>query len=288
MAKSKRGLGKGLGALIPQEEIMIRQDIASVNEIDINDIVPNKDQPRKTFDPSKIESLAKSIEIHGIVQPIVVRKTEGGNYSIIAGERRWRAAKECGLDRIPAVVKDVDEKTLSELALVENLQRENLNDIEEALAYKYLKDSFQMTQDQISISVGKSRTYITNMMRLLKLDDMTKNSIENGSISGGHGRALLSVADINKRLEVLDLIVKEKLSVRQVETIVKGIKNKKTKGKKETKKDSTSYGHLESYLETYFSTKVRIMGTEKKRKIEIELYSDEEFNRILELLNYNE
>lgn len=288
MAKSKRGLGKGLGALIPQEEISIREEVGSVNEIDINEIVPNKDQPRKTFDPTKIDSLAKSIDIHGIVQPIVVKKNTDGNYSIIAGERRWRAAKQCGLIKIPAVVKDVDEKTLSELALVENLQRENLNDIEEALAYKYLKDSFQMTQDQISISVGKSRTYITNMMRLLKLDDQTKDFIENGSISGGHGRALLSISDIAKRIEVLEMIVSDKLSVRQVETIVKGIKSKKGKPKKTLKKEDSNYGHLESYLETYFATKVRIMGNEKKRKIEIELYSDEEFNRILELLNYNE
>lgn len=285
MAKAKRGLGKGLGALIPQENISVRESEASVNEVSLSYIQPNKDQPRKTFDQDKIKSLAKSIEQHGIVQPIVLKKINEKSYTIIAGERRWRAAQACGLEKVPAVIKDVDEKTLSELALVENLQREDLNDIEEALAYKYLKDSFKMTQDQISISVGKSRTYITNIMRLLKLDDVTRLCIEEGRISGGHGRALLSLDNIEKRQILLKSILEDGLSVRQVEKMVKGLKVDK-KAQKTDKKPE--YEHLETYLETYFSTKVRIKGNQKKRKIEIELYSDEEFNRILELLNYAE
>jgi len=286
MAKAKRGLGKGLGALIPQENITVRQDTGSISEISIDNIVPNKDQPRKKFDSDKLKSLASSIEQHGIVQPIVVKRMSDDEYVIIAGERRWRAAKECGLKAVPAVIKDVDKQTLSELALVENLQREDLNDIEEALAYKYLKDSFKMTQDQISISVGKSRTYITNIMRLLKLDDFTKACVENGSISGGHGRALLAVTSADHRKLLVQRIIEESLSVRQVEKLVKALKDEK-KDKKPTKVNS-DLAHLETYLESYFATKVRIKGNEKKRKIEIELYSDEEFNRILELLNYSE
>jgi len=287
MAKAKRGLGKGLGALIPQENVTSRvPSESSINEIALQSIVPNKDQPRKHFDRAKISTLAESIRIHGIVQPIVLKNNNDGTYSIVAGERRWRAAKECGLEKVPAVVKEVDNKTLAELALVENLQREDLNDIEEALAYKYLKDSFKMTQEQISISVGKSRAYIANILRLLKLDELTREYVETGKISGGHGRALLSVENVEVRRNLLEQIVNNEMSVREIEKLVSNLK--KSKEAKSPQKVVSEVRQFENYLESYFSTKVRIKGTAKKRKIEIELYSDEEFNRILELLDYTD
>jgi ParB family chromosome partitioning protein len=290
--KNKRGLGKGLGALIPQnyEETFKKDNISErdknrlVNIINIDEIKPNKNQPRKYFDKEKIKTLEESIMDHGIVQPIIVRKLDKG-YEIVAGERRWRAAKNANLREIPCIIKEIDEEKLIELSLIENLQREDLNDIEEALAYKKLIDEFNMTQDKIAKLVGKSRPYIANTIRLLNLNDQVKDLIIEGTISGGHGKALLRLLDPKKQKEVALKIIDENLTVRETEKLVSSLlKSKEKKEKlKEPKKDSNLI-FLEETLKETLGTKVNIVRGKKKGKIEIEYYTDEDLDRIVSLL----
>lgn len=289
MAKS-RGLGKGLKALIPDESFMSIDNSDTENAeklvffLQINKIRPNADQPRKKFNREKLEELAASIKEHGILQPLVVRPENNG-YTIIAGERRWRAATMAGLKEVPVIVKDLPAKDVMELALIENVQREDLNAIEEAEAYGALMEHFNLTQGEIGIRIGKSRAAITNTMRLLNLPDKVRQEVLDDHISSGHARALLSLED-QKQMEALcEEIIDKKLSVRETEKKVKLLKNppKEDKAKPEKNPYITA---VEDGLKQKFATKVKISGKKDKGKIELEFYSTEDLNRILDLLGY--
>ena len=289
MAKS-RGLGKGLKALIPDESFMSIDNSDTENAeklvffLQINKIRPNADQPRKKFNREKLEELAASIKEHGILQPLVVRPENNG-YTIIAGERRWRAATMAGLKEVPVIVKDLPAKDVMELARIENVQREDLNAIEEAEAYGALMEHFNLTQGEIGIRIGKSRAAITNTMRLLNLPDKVRQEVLDDHISSGHARALLSLEDQKQMESLCEEIIDKKLSVRETEKKVKLLKNppKEDKAKPEKNPYITA---VEDGLKQKFATKVKISGKKDKGKIELEFYSTEDLNRILDLLGY--
>lgn len=289
----KTGLGKGLGALIPNEIVVdkkskINEDGEMVDQIDINLIIPNRDQPRKDFDDEKIKSLSESIEELGLLQPIVLKR-KGSYYEIVAGERRWRACKLAGMKKIPSIIKDVDEFTVAQLALVENVQREDLNPIEEASAYKNLIEDFEITQDKLSRIVGKSRSYITNTIRLLKLESYIQASISEGIITNGHGRSLLALDTEKKRKKVYDFIVSEGLSVRKTEELVKNydayFKHELHKEQKKSIKKLPEIVDIEEQLAINIGTKVTIKESNGKGKILIDFYNIDDLNRILDIIN---
>lgn len=285
MAKPKKsGLGKGLGALLSEEVTnpIVTADGEQILKVDINLIKPNPNQPRTDFDLDKIESLAESIKDNGLIQPIVVKQLKKG-YEIIAGERRWRAAKTIPLKEIDVIVREATESEIAQLALIENLQREDLNDIEQAVAYKSLVDEYDLTQEKVAKLVGKSRTYVTNTMRLLNLENSFQNLIREGQITSGHGRAILSLKLNTDRQKVVDLIINKTLSVRETEDLVKklSIKNE-TKAPKREKPVEIQV--TQNNLMDYFATKVNIKHGVKKGKIEIEYYGEDDLNRILDLM----
>ncbi|MFZ5968709.1 MAG: ParB/RepB/Spo0J family partition protein [Bacillota bacterium] len=286
MTKVKGGLGKGLNALIPENRIQNDRGKGEKGEIfkaEINSIKPNRNQPRKEFDPDKIASLVESIKLHGIIQPIVVRPISNG-YEIVAGERRWRASREAGLKEIPCIVKELDDKQGMEIALIENLQREDLNAIEEAMAYKGLIDNFQMTQEQISAAIGKSRSNIANTLRLLNLDGDVKNMVVKNEITSGHARALLRLEDSDVQKKTAKEVKEKNMSVRETEDFVTLLlQNKEKKIKRKKEKDHTLY-FIEESLKAVFGTKVNVIKGKKKGKIEIEYYSEEELERLVGLL----
>lgn len=285
MAKPKRGLGKGLGALIPQEveTVLMEQPIdqRDVEIISIDQITPNRNQPRKVFDPERLVALESSIEEHGVIQPILITK-QGSTYQIVAGERRWRAAKNIGLKTLPVVVKDLTEKEVTEIALIENLQREDLNPIEEGFAYQELIKVYKFKQEDVAHLVGKSRSYITNTIRLLKLDEDSMTALNQKLISGGHGRALLSIEDLDYRKTILARVIDEGLSVREVERLVSTIS--KTIFSKPLKVKSDDVIALEEKIASYFGTKIKIKHGSKKGKIEIEYYGEDDLDRILDVM----
>ena len=274
----KRGLGKGLGALIPEEKK------ESSLMIDINKIKSNSEQPRKNFDNDKILELSESIKVHGIIQPLIL-KQNNDEYIIIAGERRWRAAKMAGIKEVPAIVMELSDKDILEISLIENIQREDLNPIEEAIAYKKLLTDFEITQEQLSERLGKSRTVITNSMRLMKLDERVQQYIIEGVLSEGHGRALLSIKDNNElQYEVAQKTIDDGMSVRQLEKLIKsGVLERKPK--KKQKELNPYYRDVKDKLQNHFGTKVNINANKGKGKIEIEYYSEEDLQRILEIIN---
>lgn len=290
MAK-KFGLGKGLDALMPtqekKEEKKIIETVVS-NTININQIKPNKNQARKVFDEAKILELADSIKQHGIIQPIVLKtdaKTK--DYIIVAGERRWRAAKLAGLKEVPVVFKELDDKELMEVSLIENIQRQNLNPVEEAQAYKKLIDEFGLTQEEVSKRVGKSRVAISNTMRLLNLDDRVLEFVSDSIITEGHGRALLQVQDFNLQYKICQKIIDDAMSVRETESYIRNL-SKEPKVKIEKKKD-VFIKDLEQKVTSVLGTKVVFKPkTKNKGKIEIEYYSNEELERILETFGVND
>ena len=282
MNNKKSALGRGLGALIP-EMVDESNDVSGIKEIDINEISPADDQPRKNFDEEKIQKLAESIKQHGILQPILVKK-DGKYYKIIAGERRWRAARIAGLKNVPIIEKELTDRDTMEISLIENLQREDLNPIEEASAYKKLMDDFNMTQEDIAVRVGKSRPAITNSIRLLNLDERVLNYLIDGTISGGHGKVLASINDKNLQYEISKKIIDEGLNVRQTEKLIKKIEGKKENKEKIIKKE-VYIKDIEDKLKNYFGTKVIINKGRKKGKIEIEYYSKDDLDRIIEMLN---
>ncbi|MEN6314015.1 MAG: ParB/RepB/Spo0J family partition protein [Clostridiaceae bacterium] len=279
----KKGLGKGLSALITSADT----DETGVKEIKINEIEPNSEQPRKYFNDEKLAQLAESIKLHGVVQPLIVQRSED-TYKIVAGERRWRAARIAGLQTIPVIIRDLSSKQVMEIALIENLQREDLNAIEEAEAYEKLMEEYGMTQEDISATVGKSRPAIANSVRLLMLQDKIKSKVINGELSGGHARALLSIEDISVQLKAADEITKKGLNVRDTELLVKRLTAQKGKKKKST--TDVEYQAIEEKLREAFGTKVKIMNGKKGGKIMIEYYSPDELDRIMnmvEKLNIN-
>lgn len=283
----KYGLGKGLGALIPNEirdkEILGKKEDNSSNRlISLNKIINNFEQPRKFFDNEKIAELAESIKNYGILQPLLLKKDKD-KYIIIAGERRWRAAKMLNLKEVPANIIDLSDKEVLEVSLIENIQRQDLNPIEEALAYRKLIEEFNLTQKELSERIGKSRVAITNTMRLVNLDERVQQYLIESVISEGHGRVLLSIEDKDLQYELSQKIIDEKLSVRELEKLIR-IMFKDKKEKKEVKVNPY-IKDIEDKLQDYFSTKVNINSKNKKGKIEIEYYSDNDLNRILELMN---
>ena len=279
MAQKRPALGKGLGALIPDIDISSSDD--AVFEIDINDVEPNSEQPRKKFDEEKLQQLTDSIKEHGIVQPVIVKK-EGSFYKLIAGERRWRAARMAGLKSIPAIVREFTDREVMEISLIENIQREDLNPIEEAIAYKRLMDEFGMTQEEISIKIGKSRSAVANILRLINLDDRVKNYVIDGLMSEGHARAIIALPGNDMQYEAAKKIIDENLNVRQTEKLVKSIINGKKK--KLLKKSEPYITDIQERLKNILGTKVNISYGRKKGKIEIEYYSYEDLERIMDLL----
>ena len=287
MSTKKRGLGKGLSALIPDEpfEDVLEEDKNNIVDLDIDLIKPNKEQPRKNFDKDALEELKESIQNYGVIQPIIVRKIDKG-YEIIAGERRWKAAKMASIKKIPCIVKNVEEFEGMKLSLIENLQRENLNPVEEAIAFKGLIDNYNITQEELSVAVGKSRPYITNSLRLLNLDSDILLSISDGKISSGHGRALLSIEDKKIQNEIAKNIIEKKLNVRETENIVNTVKNKKNSVKKSNKEDPFISEARDKVMKK-LGTKVVIKHGKNKGKIEIEYYSPEAFERIMDIIIKN-
>lgn len=284
---AKRGLGKGLGTLFENDSAEIKDDSTNgVSTLKINDVEPNKNQPRKTFDTEKIEALADSIKEHGLIQPIVVTQGKNGIYKIVAGERRWRAAKKAGLKEIPVVINEYTDEQVAEVALIENLQREDLNPIEEALGYHVLLEDFNLTQEMISQKIGKSRSAIANSLRLLSLDDDIKKLLISGEISSGHARAVLSLESSELRLALTKRIIEDNLNVRQAEEIAKQLnKQKKPKKEKQITVTDIETENLANKISSTLGTKVKIMHTAKRGKIEIEYYGNDDLDRILNLLN---
>ena len=291
---SKKGLGKGLDSFIPTfdaEELSIKPAKKSNNiekndgvfTVKINSVEPNRNQPRKTFDEDALTELSESIKQYGIIQPIVVQK-KNDYYEIIAGERRWRAAKQAGLKEVPVIIKDYSEQEVVEIALIENIQREELNPIEEALAYKRLLTEFNLKQDQVAERVSKSRTAVTNSMRLLKLTDEVQQMVIEDLISSGHARALLPIEDNELQIQLATRIMDEKLSVRETEKLVKSILNKKPEKKKEKVENAFVYEEIENKIKEIVGTKVKVNHKPNgKGKIEIEYYSDKDLERLLDL-----
>ena len=277
----KFALGKGLGALIP-EDIDVKEE-AEKNLININLIKSNDEQPRKTFDDEKIAELAQSIKEHGIIQPIILSKKDD-YYVIVAGERRWRAAKFLGLKEVPALVMDLSEKSILEVSLIENIQRQDLNPIEEAIAYKKLLTDFNLTQEELSKRIGKSRVSISNTIRLTNLCDTVKQYLIDEVISEGHGRALLAVTDEKLQCELAQKVIDESLSVRELERLIKNINAGKKERERKRELDPY-YKDITERLQDYLGTKVNISNKNNKGKIEIEYYSNEDLQRILEIIN---
>jgi ParB family chromosome partitioning protein len=276
----KRGLGKGLEALIPQAE---HKEKGFVIEMDIESLNPNLFQPRKDFNKEKMEELKGSIKKHGIIQPIVVRKMANG-YEIVAGERRLKAAKEIGLKKIPAIIKSINNEKSLEIALVENIQREDLNPVEQANAFKRLIDEFKLTQQELAEVTGKSRALVTNTIRLLKLNPEIQKNISEGKISFGHAKLLLSIEDEEVQKAVCDRIIANDLSVRDTERLIKNIEKVQKKQFKVKNIIIERFPEVEGKLRDILGTKISILYDGKKGKIDIEFYSKEDLRRIAGLL----
>jgi ParB family chromosome partitioning protein len=295
MAK-RGGLGKGLDSLIPEGVMELTASGRSSDQkadtmLKISLIEPNRDQPRKVFEEEPLLELAESIKQFGIIQPLVVTKKDN-YYEIIAGERRWRAAKLAGLKEVPVIIKEYTDQEIMEISLIENIQREDLNAIEEAQAYQKLLKEFHLTQEEVARRVSKSRTAITNTMRLLKLDEKIQNMVIENEISSGHARALLAIEDKEVQHQTAQRIVSEQLSVRETEQMVRDLLNPEVKTseekkpvKKQLESELTAYREAEDKLKSILGTKVIIQKKDNnKGKIEIEYYSVEDLDRIIELM----
>lgn len=297
MKNKKGGLGKGLDALFdnraPIVESSQNDESASFNAsdlnaaekvlyIDINDIKPNENQPRKHFSEEKIQELSSSIMEHGIIQPLVLRKIDKKRYEIVAGERRWRAARVAGLEKVPSIVREFTDEENMIIAIIENMQREDLNSIEEAEGLRQMIETYGFTQEEVSKSVSKSRPYITNSLRLLKLPKYIQEKLANGQISPGHGRALLAAKDKQYQEKLCNRIINEGLSVRKTEELANNFKTKKA-DKRQANKDANVL-QVERELKEIYGTKVSILNKGKKGILQIEYYGDDELNRLIDLL----
>lgn len=276
-----KGLGKGLQALIPDIQDSTTNKEDNVQVLNINKIIPNEKQPRTYFDEVKLQELADSIKEHGIVQPIVVRPI-GDKFEIVAGERRWRASKKVGLEDVPVIIKNLDDHQVTEIALIENIQREDLNPIEEALTYQRLINEFGLTQEKLAQRVSKSRSLIANMMRLLQLETSVQQLLMEKTLSIGHVRPLLTL-EKKKQKEISKIIIEKGLSVRQTEEFIKTI-GKEPKVRPEKPARDVIFMQFEEKLRGHFGTKVKISNNGKKGKIEIDYYNDEDLQRIIETL----
>lgn len=297
MVAKKSGLGKGLDALIPagnkrtvekknSEPVIIEKVVEKkgVETLKITEVEPNREQPRKNFNEDALLELADSIKQYGVIQPLIVQK-KADHYEIIAGERRWRAAKMAGIKEIPVIIKDYSDQQVMEISLIENIQREDLNPIEEATAYKNLMEEFHLKQDEIAEKVSKSRTTVTNSMRLLKLDKRVQQMMIDDMISAGHARTLITIEDPDAQYNIATKIFDEKLSVRETEKLVKLLQKPEVKKEKIEKVNSFIYKDIEEKMKAILGTKVTVdHKSNNKGKISIEYYSNEELERILYLL----
>ncbi len=278
MAK-KGGLGKGLGLIFEENT----EDNSSGTVLDINEIEPNREQPRKEFDPQALSELAQSIMTHGLIQPILVRPIFTGGYQIVAGERRWRAARMAGLKEVPVLIREMDDKEYLQLSLIENLQREDLNPIEEAKGYESLINSYGFTQEDVSKSVGKSRPAVTNALRLLALPEEVLEMLLKGEISAGHARTLLGFGEKEEMIKAALLVKEKNLSVRQLEAMLK----QKNSVKKEKVKN-TYFSEAELALNSHLGRKVVVGGSQKKGTLQIEFYGEDDLKELLSQLNLSE
>ena len=274
-----RGLGKGINALFPDVDVTE----AKVHNIPIEECRPNPYQPRKTFDADAIEELKTSILEYGIIQPLILRKSIKG-YEIVAGERRFRAAKEADLTVVPAIIQELTDQKMMEIALLENLQREDLSIIEEALAYKNLLEELKLTQEELSEKLGKSRSHIANTVRLLTLPEVVINYINNGQLSMGHGRAILGIKDKKHIDKVVKKTIKENLNVRQIEKLILALNENKTANKSNENVKDIFIEKQEEELRDVLGTAVKIQKNKNKGKIEIDFYNDEDLERLLAFL----
>lgn len=282
MAKKIGGLGKGLGAIFIENETENGESTVTLN---ISELEPNRNQPRREFDEEALNSLADSIKQHGLIQPILVRPILGGGYMIVAGERRYRACQIAGVTEIPVVIRDLTDRETMEIALIENLQRENLNPIEEAKGYRSLMDDYGLTQEQVSEAIGKSRPTIANSLRLLNLPDEVAKMLEAGKLSSGHARALLSFDNEAEMIRVADEIALSDMSVRQIEKIAK--QKKSAKPKSATVKTPSYYSIVEQTLSEYLGTKVKVTPLKSKKggTLSIEFYSDDDLQALAQKLD---
>lgn len=286
-----RGLGKGLDALIPSATVEPKTKVKKETQtekpdsfVDINRVEPNREQPRKHFDEDALLELSESIKQFGLLQPILVQDRDS-YYEIIAGERRWRAAKLAGLKEVPVIIRKYTEQEIVEISLIENIQREDLNAIEEAQAYKRLMTEFKLKQDEIAERVSKSRTAVTNSMRLLKLCDEVQQMIINDMISTGHARAIISIENPEEQYNLAQKIFDEKMSVREVEKYIKNLNKPEKPKKKENKSLAIIYEEKEEVLKQALATKVSVVGKGNgSGKIEIEFFSHDDFDRLMEIL----
>lgn len=291
MATKKTGLGKGLNTMIRDKNPNPAAKVEGepITTLPISKIEPNKLQPRKTFDEDKLNELADSLKQHGVVEPLVVLKKEG-YYMIISGERRWRAARIADIKEVPVVIREgMSDQEVLEISLIENIQREDLNPIEEAITYQRLIKEFNLTQDEVSERVSKSRTAVTNSLRLLKLDDRVQEMIIDGRLSTGHARAILGLKDLEQQFEFAQQCIDHKLSVREVEKEVKRLQKETPEGKKKEKKLNSQteaiYGDIAENMKKIFGTKVTINAKDENTgKIELEYYSKDELDRIYNLM----
>ena len=288
--EKKARIGKGLDALIPtggvtkSAETVLPADKEGVVKVKISKVEPNREQPRKNFDEDALNDLAESIKQVGILQPIVVKEKED-YYMIVAGERRWRAANIAGLKEVPVIIRDLTEQEIVEIALIENIQREDLNPIEEALTYKRLLTEFNLKQDEVAERVSKSRTAVTNSLRLLKLTDEVQQMVIDEMITTGHARALLAIEDPEQQYILAQKVFDEKLSVRDIEKLVKNLGKTKVKKENKEKQLSAIYQEIEEVLKEKLSTKVSIVAKENGAgKIEVEFFSHEELDRLMEVI----
>ena len=282
--KKKNGLGKGLDALFLDNAI--DESGGSVSRLPINDIEPNRDQPRKTFDEEALGELAKSIADHGVIQPLLVRPMTDGSYQLIAGERRWRASRMAGLTEVPVVIREMSDSEAMELALVENLQREDLNPIEEARGFQLLMETYALTQEQAASRVGKSRTAVANVMRLLLLPDDVLQMVETGVLSAGHARALLGLPQSDDMVALAKQIVEKGLSVRETERLVKTATQDKPKREKRVKKRDVFYDEAELAFSDALGRKAKVfLSSGGKGTVEIEFFGKEDLGKLLQLFD---
>ena len=295
----KKGLGRGLESLFsiyeedeePKQTIQKEESIAiqtsgdGVKELDMKLVDPNKNQPRKYFEPNALKELSESIKIHGIIQPIVVNEEKNGRYTIIAGERRFRASLIAGKTTIPAIIKHYDEKQVKEVSLVENLQREDLNPIEAAKAIQVLMDEYGFTQETVADRIGKSRPLVANTLRLLNLSPAVISLIEKNKISAGHGKCLVSIDNPQTQLEFANIVIENKLSVRDLEKLIKNYQNQPFKKNKSKSILSSELKEFSNKLQRLFGTKIKIDGTQQKGKIIINYFTQDDLDRIYYLIS---
>lgn len=287
MAGKLGGLGKGLDA------IFIENDTNDSNNnvfLKISDIEPNREQPRKDFNEEALRELADSIATHGVLQPLLVRPLAGGGYQLVAGERRWRASRMAGLSEVPVVIREMTDSEMTQIALIENLQREDLNSVEEALGYKSLMDAYNLTQDEVAKAVGKSRPAVANVMRLLNLPEEIQNMLKEGEISAGHARALLGIADKETMIKIAKSIASQDLTVRDVERLAKKqSSDKKPKAEKQHQKRAPIYDEVELSLNEHLSRRVKVMNDkENNGTLQIEFYSEDDLVQLAKLLGGEE